>query len=61
LDKHLLIGQKVIIIAEKPLLAIQEVVSEVQSISKQLETTKYVDKKGHLRHLYDKNPMMWKW
>ncbi len=58
--KHQLIDQKFNVVAEKPLLAIQEAAFEAQSISERLETHKGVDKQQYLTNLYANSSTMWK-
>ncbi|MCR4286224.1 MAG: recombinase family protein [Candidatus Kaiserbacteria bacterium] len=58
--EHIMKGRHLYIQTEKPLLVLQEVVSETVRIRNTLEPPKDEEDKGHLKDSYAKSSLMWK-
>lgn len=59
--EHILKSRQVYIETEKPLLVLQEVVSETNRIDDSLEPPKDKADKGYLKENYAKSSLMWRW
>ena len=59
--EHILKDRALHIQTEKPLLILQEVVSENNRIQETLEPLNEVGNKGHLKDSYAKSSLMWRW
>ncbi len=59
--EHILKDREIIIQTEKPLLILQEVVSENNKLLDPLEPPKSVGNNGRIKQIYNKSSSMWRW